>query len=87
MEELGSRNFGYLQQITNPHLIASLIKKFFSNLKEPIIPFALFDRLMHDQGVANKREFVKQLLATLPPLNFISLMFVIEFLKKDVAPL
>ncbi len=86
LEELSSRNFGYLQQITNPHLIASLIKKFFSNLKEPIIPFPLFDRLMHDQGIANKREFIKQQLSTLPPLNFISLMFVIEFLRKDVVP-
>lgn len=59
LEELSSRNFGYLEQITNPHLIASLIKKFFSNLKEPIIPFALFDKLMHDQGVSNKKEFVR----------------------------
>jgi hypothetical protein len=41
---------------------------------------------MHDQGVANKREFVKQLIATLPSLNFLSLMFVIDFLRKDVVP-
>jgi hypothetical protein len=33
LEELSRRNFAYLQQITNPHLIASLIKKFFGNLK------------------------------------------------------
>jgi hypothetical protein len=84
--ELSGRNFGYLQQITNPHLIASLIKKFFTNLKEPIVPFALFDRLLHDQGVSNKREFVRQHIATLPTLNLLSLMFIIDFLRRDVIP-
>lgn len=87
LEELSSRNFGYLEQITNPHLIASLIKKFFSNLKEPIIPFALFDKLMHDQGISNKKEFVRDAVKSLPRLNFLTLMFVIGFLKEDVATL
>lgn len=41
---------------------------------------------MHDQGVANKPEYIKQLIATLPSLNFLSLMFVIDFLRKDVVP-
>lgn len=87
LQELSSRNFAYLHQITNPHLIASLIKKFFTNLKEPVVPFPLYDRLMHDQGVSNKRHFLKQQLAALPALNFLSLMFVIDFLRRDVLPL
>lgn len=56
-------------------------------MKEPIIPFALFDKLMHDQGISNKKEFVREAVKSLPRLNFLTLMFVIGFLKEDVAPL
>jgi hypothetical protein len=42
---------------------------------------------MHDQGVSNKKEFVKQSIRSLPTLNFLSLMFVIGFLKDDVVPI
>lgn len=75
-----------MEHINNPHLVANLIKKFFSNLKEPIIPFQTYDKLIHDQGVANKKEFVKQFICSLPSLNFLTLMFVSDFLKKDVIP-
>jgi hypothetical protein len=44
-----------LESITNPHLIASLIKKFFNNLKEPVISFPLFMELMDDQKAPDKR--------------------------------
>lgn len=47
----------------------------------------MFDKLMHDQGVNNKNEFVKQAVKSLPKLNFLTLMFVIGFLKEDVVPL
>lgn len=55
LEELSKRNYEYLEQIKNPHLIACLIKRFFTNLKEPIIPYPVYEALLHDQGVANKK--------------------------------
>lgn len=86
LTELCKRNYDYLAQITNCHLIASLIKKFFNNLKVPIIPYSAFQTLMHNQGVADKREQLKQVIRGLPKLNFLTLMFLLEFLKKDVIP-
>lgn len=41
---------------------------------------------MHDQGVSNKKEFIKGVVKTLPNLNFLTLLFLIDFLKKDVIP-
>lgn len=86
LSELGRRNYEYLENITNPHLIASLIKKFFSNLKVPVIPFDTFQKLMHDQGVKDKIEHVKKNIKTLPRLNFLSLAFLFQFLRNDVIP-
>jgi hypothetical protein len=55
LEELSKRNYEYLEHIENPFLIASLIKKFFSNLKVPIIDFKTYEQLIHDQGVKDKK--------------------------------
>ena len=86
LTELGKRHYDYLDSITNPHLVASLIKKFFSNLKEPIIPFQAFKQLMHDQGIGDKQAQVKKVVQDLPKLNFLSLAFLFQFLGKDVLP-
>jgi len=32
---------------------------------------------MHDQGVANKKELVKKVMATIPHLNTLSLIFLL----------
>jgi len=39
---------------------------------------------MHDQGVTNKKLFIKDIAATFPKLNRLTLIFLIDFLKKDV---
>jgi hypothetical protein len=41
---------------------------------------------MNNHGVIDKREQLKQIVHSLPSLNFLTLMFLIEFLKKDVVP-
>jgi hypothetical protein len=86
VNELSKRNYEYLEHIKNPHLIASLIKRFFSNLKEPIILFKTYEAILNDQGVKDKKEHVKKHIQALPKLNFITLAFLIDFLKKDVVP-
>jgi len=86
LTELCKRNYDYLAHIQNPHLIASLIKKFFNNLKVPIIPYNVFRVLMNNQAVGDKREQLKQIVHALPSLNFLTLMFLMEFLKNDVVP-
>lgn len=59
LEELMRSNFGYLKNITNSHLIANLIKRFFAKLKTPIFPYPSFNKLMHDQGISDKLGLIK----------------------------
>lgn len=61
-----SGNYDCIQKISNPFLVANLIKRFFANLKVPVIPFHIFEQLMHDQGVAGKVAYVKGLIQQLP---------------------
>jgi hypothetical protein len=39
---------------------------------------------MHDQGISNKKELVMNEVNTLPKLNYLCLMFLVQFLKDDV---
>ena len=61
-------------------MIASLIKRFFYNLKVPLIPFKHFEQLMKDQSLNNIKDVVKDL----PRKNYITLVFLLDFLIKDV---
>jgi hypothetical protein len=40
--------------------------------------------LMHDQGVANKKELIKDVVNALPELNYLSLLFFVQFLILEV---
>jgi hypothetical protein len=40
---------------------------------------------MHDQGVKDKKELVRAETNMLPKLNYLCLMFLVQFLKDDVA--
>ena len=62
-----------------------LIKRFFSNLKIPVIPFDLFKELMHDQGVTDRKAHIKEIIKKLPELNHRSLLYLLRFLKDDVS--
>ena len=56
------KNYDYLLEVENPHIIASnlfllfvdLIKKFFASLKIPVFPFTQFKALMDDKKVTDK---------------------------------
>ena len=39
---------------------------------------------MHDQGVKDKKEHVKTIVLSLPKPNYLSLMYLLKFLKEDV---
>lgn len=81
LSQLSSRNYNYLNQIENPFMIACLIKRFFYNLKVPLIPYSHYVRLMKDQSVSS----IKAVINDLPKKNYLTLMFLLDFLKNDVA--
>jgi len=39
---------------------------------------------MHDQGVGDKKEHLKNVIQNVPELNILTLVFLIDFLKNDV---
>lgn len=80
-------NFSCIKTVTNPHLIANLIKRFFAKLKTPIIPYNSFEALMHDQGIMDKLGLVIEQVSLLPPKNYFPLMFLFEFLIEKVLPM
>jgi hypothetical protein len=46
VRELFSKNEKYLETVTDGYVVAGIIKKIFTNLTEPIIPYALYDKIM-----------------------------------------
>ena len=63
-----------------------LIKKFFSTLKIPIFPFSEFKLLMDDKKVTDKLEHLIVIVKKLPEVNYLSLMFLINFLCDQIIP-
>ena len=41
---------------------------------------------MHDQGVTDKVEHVRKMVQSLPQVNFLSLTYLIQFLRDEVVP-
>lgn len=80
MAQLGQGNYDHLNTVENPFMIASLIKRFFYNLKVPLIPFKHFEQLMKDQSLNN----IKNVIKDLPRKNYITLVFLLDFIIKDV---
>jgi hypothetical protein len=66
---------------------AVLIKRFLTSLAEPLFPFDTYRKLAmincEDPGcVSTVREIVK----TLPLLNFTTLMFLLKFFVEEIIP-
>ena len=57
-------------------MIACLIKRFFYNLKIPLVPFEPFNKLIKDHSKDN----IKKVIKALPQKNYLTLMFLISFL-------
>lgn len=41
---------------------------------------------MHDQGVKNKKEYIRDIINSIPEVNYLSVMFVIGFFLEHVIP-
>lgn len=86
MTELQNKNDKYLETVTDGYVIAGVVKKMFTNLIEPIFPYAVYERIMSINSVAPDQEldFVKGLLKMLPELNYGVILFMCTFLKEKV---
>ena len=65
-------------ELSDPHLLASLLKLWYRELYEPIIPPDYYDRCM--QYCDNSEEAVR-IIQSLPEINRLSLAYLIRFLQ------
>ena len=65
------------------HVIASALKLYFRELKEPLIPFNLYFEALDS---AHDSERAQRLVGRLPDVNRLSLSYLIRFLQVFSAP-
>merc|ERR550534_76810 len=70
-------------QSSNPHVPASLLKLWYRELYDPLIPRDFYDRCIGSQSSPSKAI---QLVWTLPEINRLVLAYLIRFLQVFAAP-
>lgn len=87
-------NFDYLENLSNPHIAAgnntpysALIKKMLSLLKEPLIPYVQYGKFINDNGKNHDINYIRNVLLELPPVNYSTLMFLLNFFVKSIISL
>jgi Rho GTPase-activating protein 1 len=63
-----------------------VIKKFFTRLTEPLVPYAIYNKIMGFQNIKEEDEVavVDQIVQSLPSQNRKVLLYLIDFIKKEV---
>ena len=74
---------------SNPHSVAVAVKQFFLELPEPIFPFDVYPKVKEgypaDGLEKDQLDFMREILALLPPLNLYVLNYLFEFLLQIMA--
>lgn len=72
-----------------PNDAAGLLKMFFHDLPEPLIPYRMFNDFLASQvdfdSIDDKVNRTKELIDTLPDLNYRVLKFLVLFMVRVVA--
>ena len=91
-------NYSFLTKVKSPHTVTNYWKRLLREMKEPLIPFDLYEHFesigtpTNDETTAEDIENldkimllnIKFLLNKLPEINFNTLKFHIEFFRKVV---
>lgn len=85
-ERLSFKDYNYINTIDDPYLIASIIVRIFSFLKQPIIPYSMYRRLVD----TFKSEYIdikllSNILSDLPAINKNNLFYLLNFMKTKIA--
>jgi RhoGAP domain/C2 domain len=71
---------------TDVHTVCGLLKLFFREMPEPVIPFSLYDSFLEaaalPAGSADRSQRLQQLLQQLPRGNFVLAWFLMSFLTR-----
>jgi hypothetical protein len=65
-----------------PHVIANMIKLFFREMEEPLCQAEHFDKFRAiSRKKSNKKDYLKELIATMDPANRDTLMAITAFMN------
>lgn len=78
---------GAFDDFDDVHTVASLIKLFFRELKEPLLTFEYYDMFSYAASIPQDRtnvklEFLKKVFVLLPETNYLMMKTLISFLSK-----
>ncbi|XP_052738721.1 uncharacterized protein LOC112045923 isoform X2 [Bicyclus anynana] len=83
--EIDQNNLGVIENNTDIHVLTGSLKLFFRELKEPLIPCTLFDRILAACSIKPREARVKEfqsIIQALPQCNRDTLKFLLEHLLK-----
>lgn len=72
-------------QVKDGNIIAGLIKKMFTTMPEPLLLFKNYEdftKIAHMNSSEKKVSELRKMLKSLPPLNYKTLVFMIDFIRK-----
>lgn len=78
-------DYSVLEKEEDVHVLTGALKMFFREMKEPLIPFNLFDRLLQATQIKERQIKLKTfetILKELPPVNRDTLRFLLEHLLR-----
>lgn len=87
-KEINKLNYESIFQIKDPNVVAGLIKKLFTNMPEPLLRYENYDGLMKVgfmTVIEEKKTEIKKIIKSLPKLNYRTLGYMIDFIKKIEA--
>ncbi|XP_041972356.1 rho GTPase-activating protein 9-like isoform X2 [Aricia agestis] len=83
--EVDQNNFSVIENNTDIHVLTGSLKLFFRELKEPLIPFTLFDRVLAACSIKPREARIKEfreIIQLLPQCNRDTLKYLLEHLLK-----
>jgi hypothetical protein len=86
--DLTFESMNKLNDIDNPHLVASLLKQFFLDLPDPLFTDELFKQFQDATDIENvtlRKIKLEELLSKLPEANYTVLQALVTFLRKVAA--
>lgn len=86
---LVERDLDYVFEVTNPHVVASLLKRIFNKTLSPIVLFEHYDQMVNIGHIneKNTEDYIGKLteqIKLLPKLNQRILSFMIAFIRKII---
>ena len=83
--EVDHGNYSLLETTNDPYILCGALKTFFRELQEPLVSWIIIEKLIPAVKMTDdeaKKKSVKEIVKTLPPTHYETLIYLIKHLKK-----